>query len=458
MKILFCSSEAVPFAKTGGLADVAGSLPAYLKKLKLDVRVCLPKYKCVKVKGQRAKMAKNIPVYLIKNEQYFNRPYLYGTQIGDYPDNLDRFSFFCKTVLELLKKENFKPDIIHCNDWQTALIPVYLRTIYRDDPFYSGIKTIFTIHNMAYQGVFGKDEYQKLGLGWEYFHMEALEFYGMVNLMKGALVFSDFITTVSPTYSGEIQTAEFGCKLEGVLSKRKDFLTGILNGIDYSEWNPMTDKELFRKYSSILASDKVYNKVALQKECGLPVKPDTPLLGVVGRLAQQKGFDILAEAIDEICSMNLQFILLGTGDEIYHNIMRDIAKKYPKKTSINIKFDAVLAKRIYASSDMFLMPSRYEPCGLGQLISLRYGTIPIVRKTGGLADTITGFNPQTGQGNGFVFEEYSQAALLGAIKRALNAYKDRKLWQGLVKRAMEYDFSWGNSAREYAKLYKKVIG
>lgn len=458
MKVLLCASEAVPFAKTGGLADVAGSLPFALKKLKIDVHICLPKYKCVKAKGARAKLGKNIPVYLIKNAQYFDRPYLYGTEKSDYPDNLERFAFFCRSVLELIKKENFKPDIIHCNDWQTALIPVYLKTIYKDDPFYQGIKTIFTIHNMAYQGTFAKEEYPKTGLGWEHFHIEGLEFYGMLNLMKGGLIFSDRITTVSPTYAKEIQTPEFGCKLEGVLSKRKDALAGILNGIDYDEWNPKTDKELFRKYSPSLAADKVYNKVGLQRECGLPVKPDVPLLGVVGRLVHQKGFDILAEKINEICSMNLQFVLLGTGDEVYHKIMSDIAKKYPKKTSINIKFDAVLAKRIYASSDMFLMPSRYEPCGLGQMISLRYGTIPIVRKTGGLADTITEFNLQTNEGNGFVFEDYTADELLDAIKRALDVYTNKKAWLSLVKRAMEYDFSWTSSAKEYIRLYKRLAG
>ncbi len=457
MKVLFCASEVVPFAKTGGLADVAGSLPPYLKKLQIDLRIAMPKYSCIKVKGQKSRLGRNIPVYFIKNDQYFNRPYLYGTEKGDYPDNLDRFSFFCRSVLELLKKENFKPDIIHCHDWQTALIPVYLKTIYKDDPFYNSIKTVFTIHNMAYQGVFPKEEYPKIGIGWEYFNIEGLEFYDKVNLMKGALLFSDFITTVSPTYSKEIQTPEFGCKLEGVLSKRKDSLAGILNGIDYDEWNPKTDKELFRKYSVALAADKVYNKVGLQKECGLPVKPDVPLLGVVGRLAHQKGFDILAEKIDQIVSMDLQFVLLGTGDEVYHRIMQDIAKKHPKNTSINIKFDNVLAKKIYAGSDMFLMPSRYEPCGLGQLISLRYGTIPIVRSTGGLADTITEFNPQTKDGNGFIFEEYSAEELFSTIKRALDIYKDRKLWLSLVKSAMGHDFSWGNSAKEYVKLYKKLI-
>lgn len=451
MKVLLCSSEVVPYAKTGGLADVAGSLPLYLKKLKVDIRVAMPKYSCVKAAGWQAKMGKDILVYFVENKGYFARPNLYGTPAGDYQDNLDRFSFFCRAVLELLKKENFRPDLIHCNDWQSALIPVYLKTIYKDDPFFKDTKTIFTIHNMAYQGIFSKSEYPKIGISWEYFNIDGLEFYDQVNLMKGGLVFSDFITTVSPTYSKEIQTPEFGCKLEGILSKRKNNLFGILNGIDYDEWNPQTDKELARKYSARLSTDKVYNKVALQKELGLPVNPDVPLLGVVGRLAGQKGFDILAEKIDEICSMDLQFVLLGTGEEMYRKIMQDIAKKYPGKTSINIKFDNTLAKKIYASSDMFLMPSRYEPCGLGQLISLRYGTIPVVRKTGGLADTIT-------EDNGFVFEKYSSDELFRAIKRGLDAYKNRKEWQAMVKRAMEYDFSWGNSAKEYVKLYKKVIG
>jgi starch synthase len=458
MKVLLCSSEVVPYAKTGGLADVAGSLPIYLKKAKVDIRVCMPKYSSIKIKASKTKMGKDIPVYFIKNDKYFDRPYLYGTAAGDYPDNLERFSYFCKATLELLKKEGFRPDVIHCNDWQTALIPVYLKTRYKDDPFYSGIKTVFTIHNMAYQGIFAKEQYPTIGIGWEHFNIEGLEFYGMINLMKGALIFSDFITTVSPTYSAEIQTSEFGCKLEGVLAKRRDSLTGILNGIDYQEWNPQKDKELFRRYSPGLAADKVYNKVGLQKECGLPVKPDMPLLGAVGRLAHQKGFDILAEKIGQICSMDLQFVLLGTGDEVYHEVMQDIAKKYPKKTSINIRFDAILAKRIYAGSDFFLMPSRYEPCGLGQLIALRYGTIPIVRKTGGLADTIFEFDPATKEGNGFVFEEYSSQELLNAVKRALEVYKNRKLWLGLVKKAMEYDFSWDSSADKYVKLYKKILG
>lgn len=458
MKVLFCASEVVPFVKTGGLADVAGSLPPHLKKLKTDIRIVMPKYGSIKEKGQKAKLGRNIPVYFIKNAQYFDRPYLYGTEKGDYLDNLDRFSFYCKSVLELLKKENFKPDVIHCHDWQSALVPVYLKTIYKDDPFYKNIKTVFTIHNMAYQGVFPKDQYPKIGLGWEYFNIEGFEFYGMVNLMKAALIFADFITTVSPTYSNEIQSPEFGCKLEGVLSKRKDSLAGILNGIDYDEWNPKTDKELFKKYSSGQAASKVFNKTGLQKECGLLVNPDVPLLGLVGRLAHQKGLDILAEKIDQLCSMNLQFVLLGTGDEVYHKIMQDIAKKYPKNTSINIRFDNILAKKIYAGSDMFLMPSRYEPCGLGQLISLRYGTIPVVRKTGGLADTISEFNPSTHQGNGFIFEQYSSEELFNTIKRALDVYGDKKLWLSLVKKAMENDFSWGNSAKEYIKLYKKIIG
>jgi len=439
MKVLFCSSEVVPYAKTGGLADVAGSLPVYLKKLKIDIRVCLPKYSCVKEKGQKALMAGVVPVHFIENDAYFKREQLYGTKAGDFPDNLERFSFFSKAVLELLKKENFKPDVIHCNDWQTALIPVYLKAIYKDDPFYSGIKTVFTIHNMAYQGVFAKDEYPKLGLGWEYFNIEGFEFYDKVNFMKAGLIFSDFITTVSPTYAKEIQTPEFGCKLEGVLSKRKENLAGILNGIDYDEWNP--------NFSS--PQGKVKNKLALQKERGLPQKADVPLLGVVGRLAHQKGFDLLAEKIDKICAMDVQFVLLGTGDQAIENVLQGIAKKHPKNTSISLKFDAVLAKKIYASSDLLLMPSRYEPCGLGQLISLRYGTIPVVRKTGGLADTIT-------DENGFVFENSDSNELLEAIKKALAVYKNKKAWSAMVKKAMEYDFSWGNSAKEYVKLYKRV--
>lgn len=466
MKILFCSSEVIPFAKTGGLADVSGALPLALEKLGAEVRVVMPKYRTVtsykshvtslKSKVLYTKIGKNIPVYFIENNKYFNRQGLYGDRGSDYPDNLERFSFFCKEVLHLIRKLNFKVDIIHCNDWQTALIPVYLKTAYRDLGFFQGVNTMLTIHNLGYQGLFPKEEFPTLGLDWSLFNMEALEFYGKINFLKGGIVFTDLITTVSSTYSREIQTQEFGCGLEGILLKRQADLYGIINGLDNDVWNPRKDKLIPKTYSSSKREDKKINKRQLQVEQGLESKGDVPLIGMVGRLADQKGLDLLAKIINDILQLDVQFILLGTGDEKYHIMFKKIKERYPN-ASINLKYDGVLARKIYAGSDMFLMPSRYEPCGLGQLISLRYGTIPIVRKTGGLADTIFDYSSDSLNGNGFTFSEYDSGKLLDAIKRALSVYKDKKAWGKLVKRGMEYDFSWDQSAKKYLELYEKTI-
>ncbi|MEW6170211.1 MAG: glycogen synthase GlgA [Candidatus Omnitrophota bacterium] len=459
MKIVMCASEMVPFAKTGGLADVVGALPLALEDLKQEIIVIIPKYKTINTQqftitsiGEDvdvAKIGKNIKVYLIKSSKYFDRDALYGTKTGDYPDNLERFSFFCKRALTLLKEINFKPDIIHCHDWQTALVPVYLKSIYKNDNFYSKLKTIITVHNLGYQGLFSKDEFPKLGLDWSYFNIDGLEFYDKVNLLKGGLMFADLINTVSPTYAKEIQTKEFGCGLEGVLLKRKDSLFGLLNGIDYSIWDPAKDKFILKKYSLSSIKDKYVNKENLKKECGL-AKKDVPLFGIVGRLAEQKGLDILAEIIDKICHLELQFVILGTGDLKYEKLLEEMAKKYPKVISYHIKFDDILAHKIYASSDIFVMPSKYEPCGLGQLISFKYGTIPLVFKTGGLADTVS-------SDNGFIFDEYSSKALLAIIKKALTKYRNKKTWSSLVKKAMELDFSWESAAEKYLELYTKVI-
>jgi starch synthase len=446
----------VPFAKTGGLADVSGSLPIYLEKLGLEVKIAMPKYKTIKTQGPKAIIGKHIEVLFIDNDKYFDRDQLYGDRYGDYLDNVERFAYFSKACLEMLKKINYKPDVIHCNDWQSSLIPVYLKTIFKNDPFYSGIKTMLTIHNLAYQGVFDKSQFPKTGLGWELFTVDGLEFYDKVNILKGGILFSDIITTVSPTYAEEIQTQEFGYGLEGVLKKRSQDLRGILNGIDYEVWNPKVDKNIKKAYDAYTCEDKNINKEDLQNISGLTVDKNIPLMGIISRLADQKGFDLIATILPDLLKGTVQFVVLGTGDDKYHILLEKIHKMYPKKTAINLKFDAVLAEKIYAGSDLFLMPSRFEPCGLGQMICLRYGTIPVVRLTGGLSDTISEYNPRTGKGNGFVFSEYESSELYNAVKRGLKLYRDKKAWGQLVKSAMGYDFSWESSAQDYIGLYKKM--
>ncbi|MFA5147039.1 MAG: glycogen synthase GlgA [Candidatus Omnitrophota bacterium] len=453
LKVLLASSEVAPFAKTGGLADVAGSLPLALEALGVDVRVIMPGYASIKVKGDETTIGKSVKVYFVRNDDYYKRPELYGDKFGDYGDNLDRFAFFSREVLERSLREGFRPDIIHCNDWQTALVPVYLNTLYKYDPFFAGTKTLFTIHNLAYQGIFPKEEYPKIGLDWVLFHINYFEFYDKVNLMKAGMVYSDRISTVSPTYAREILTREFGYGLEGVLKNRESSLCGILNGIDYDAWNPATDTKIFKKYSAGEISDKYANKEGLQKELGLRIDRNIPMIGLITRLADQKGLDLLAKIIDQLLSMKVQFVLLGTGEQKYHVLFQKMARKHARNASINLRFDATLAQKIYAASDLFLMPSKYEPCGLSQMISFRYGTIPIVRQTGGLKDSVEEFSPRSGSGNGFTFTNYKHEDFFDAIKKALTVYRDKELWAELVQRAMALDFSWASSARTYADLY-----
>ncbi|MFH2137163.1 MAG: glycogen synthase GlgA [Candidatus Omnitrophota bacterium] len=466
MKILFCSAEVVPFAKTGGLADVAGTLPPELAKLGVEIKIVLPRYKCIDANKFNltkvvdnfsvAKLADKVEVYFVENKKYFDRDGLYQDKGKDFPDNLDRFTYYCAQTMKLLKVINFKPDIIHCNDWQTALIPVYLKTLYKNDPFYKNTKTVFTIHNLGYQGLFTKEEFSKTGLTEKEFSVGGLEFYGKTNLLKGGLLFADKITTVSSTYAQEIQTEEFGCGLEGILQNRKKDLLGILNGINYQEWDPLTNKALSYNYDVNTLDGKYENKMQLQQLGNMKVDKNIPLFGMITRLADQKGLDIFAEIIDQICKLPLQFVLLGTGDQKYHEIFEELQKKC-KNTFINLTFDAALAYKIYAASDMFLMPSYYEPCGLGQLISLAFGTIPVVRKTGGLADTVVDYNQSKEDGNGFVFSGYKSEELLEAIKRSLEVYKDSQQWNRLVVKAMNYDFSWGQSAKKYLHLYEELM-
>ncbi|MCX5703568.1 MAG: glycogen synthase GlgA [Candidatus Omnitrophica bacterium] len=475
MKILFAASEVVPFAKTGGLADVAGALPLVLEELGHEVAVVMPRYKIIsdsKFKIMRFKedvsysiIGNKIKVYFIENNKYFNRDGLYGDKAGDYKDNLERFSYFSRRTLELLKEINFsrsditmpggippkaeKPDIIHVHDWQAALIPVYLKTLFASDTFYKKIKSVLTVHNIGYQGLFPKEEFPKLGLDWDLFNIEGLEFYGKVNILKGGLVFCEIINTVSPTYSKEIQTKEFGFGLEGLLSKRSGRVFGILNGVDYTIWDPQTDKYIAKNYSLKNIEDKDKNKAGLQEACSLPIRLDIPLFGIVSRLAEQKGFDILAECLGSICKMKLQLVILGTGDLKYHLLLEGLVKKYPKVISLNLKFDDLLAHKIYAGSDVFLMPSKYEPCGLGQIISFKYGTIPLVFKTGGLADTVNA-------ANGFIFDQYNKDDLLKTIKKAVVAFGDKKRWASLQAQAMQCNFSWKESAKKYLELYAKA--
>lgn len=459
MKIALFASEVVPFAKTGGLADVCGTLPQALKALGEDVVIIMPKYKGVEAPEFKLKKVASgvfcsailgLPTYFIENDTFYNRDGLYGTKIGDYPDNLERFSYFCKRGLEVLREINFRPDVVHCHDWQTALIIVYLKTLFHKDSFFAGTKALFTLHNMGYQGIFPKEGFAKLGLDKNLFSPQGLEYFGKINLLKGGILFADAVNTVSVRYSEEIQTKEYGFGLEGVLRERKNVLFGILNGLDYSAWNPGTDQCISRKFSSKNPEDKYANKDALQKLCSLPVKRDVPVFGIVSRLASQKGFDILAEAMEEFCSLGAQMVILGTGDLKYHTILEVISKKYPAVVSLNERFDDPLAHKIYAGSDIFVMPSHYEPCGLGQMISLRYGTLPIVFKTGGLADTVN-------ERVGFVFEKYSRGEFMKAVRRALTAYKDTAHWRQMMINAMQCDFSWEESAKKYVQLFRKML-
>ncbi|MDP2905627.1 MAG: glycogen synthase GlgA [Candidatus Omnitrophota bacterium] len=460
MKIAFCASEVVPFAKTGGLADVAGALPLALEAAGCEVIVIMPGYEVVRRSSSvvrrlkegisYAVIGKNIKVYFIENDKYFGRDGLYGGKSGDYPDNLERFSYYCRRALELLKEINFRADIIHVNDWQAALIPVYLKSIYSQDTFYKNTRTVLTIHNLGYQGLFPREEFSKTGLDPGLFNIDGLEFYGKINILKGGLEFCDVITTVSPTYALEIQTAELGFGLEGVLRERGSRVFGILNGLDYSVWDPAVDNLIAKDYSIHSLEDKYINKEDLQKSCGLTPDKETMLAGIVTRLAEQKGLDILTPVIGNICKMGLQLVILGTGDLKYHRLLQKAAKKYPGLISLNLKFDNRLAHRIYAGADLFLMPSQYEPCGLGQMISLRFGTIPLVFKTGGLADTVN-------IDNGFVFDKYSRQDLLAAGKQAAAAFRDKAGWRARMERAMRCDFSWEGAAKAYLKVYEKAL-
>ncbi|MBI2875943.1 MAG: glycogen synthase GlgA [Candidatus Tectomicrobia bacterium] len=490
MRILYVSPEVAPYAKTGGLADVAGALPQALRELGHEVWVIMPLYRHVlkqkelsasgleeftpplqirvrdpKGNGAPQEGVEEAQIFcrreeigggilFVRNDRYFDRENLYGTSQGDYPDNAERFLFFGRAVLELCRTGRFRPQVIHCNDWQTALIPIYLKTLYRDDPSLQDTASLFTIHNMGYQGIFPRETMELFGLGWELFTPSYLEYYNQVNLLKGGILFSDVVTTVSPRYSQEIQTPEYGHGLEGVLVSRQDRLFGVLNGVDYRVWNPATDLYLPAHYEVERLEGKRVCKAELQRRVGLPVREDVPLFGSISRLAAQKGFDLIAEVIDQLVSLDLQWVVLGKGDQQYEDLFREIAARFPHKVSVTLAFDESLAHQIEGGSDLFLMPSRYEPCGLNQIYSLKYGTVPLVRATGGLEDTVKDFDPSRASGTGFKFSDYSASVLFECAKRALTVYYNAPLWRELMRNGMEEDFSWHASARRYVELYE----
>ncbi len=471
MRILFIASEGLPFSKTGGLADVVEALPKALVASGHEVAVVLPRYRgthanATIVRGLTVPMGAStrlvaiadggvlhgVRYFFIDDPEYFDREQLYGAGGRDYPDNAERFAEFSRACIELAKSV-WVPEVIHCHDWQSALVPVLLRNAHAADAAARALPVVFTIHNMGYQGLFPKEVVGKIGLPASLFRPEALEFYDQVNYLKGGLIFSDCLTTVSRKYAQEIQTAEYGCGLEGVVRGRAERLTGILNGVDYSVWSPENDALIAARYSANDLSGKRTCKKDLLAQFHLPEENlNQPLLGIVSRFADQKGFDLLAEVAGELLHEDLAIVALGTGEARYEKMFRELAQSFPAKLAVKIGYDDTLAHKIEAGADIFLMPSRYEPCGLNQIYSLRYGTVPVVRATGGLDDTIESFDPESGRGTGFKFEEYAGAALLGAVREALAAFTNQAAWRGLQTNGMAKDFSWQASAAEYAQL------
>ena len=479
LRVLFVVSEAVPYAKTGGLADVAGALPYALQELGAEVKVLMPYYGQIRQKnipveavaedlegrlGEEpltfdllAPSKGDAPFYFVARDEFFERSQLYGTPKGDYFDNLERFSFFSSAVLPFCQELDFKPDIIHCHDWQASLVPVYLKNLWTFESPVVGAKSLLTIHNLAYQGLFPKESFPLLGLPWSVFSMNGLEYYDKINLLKGGIVFADAVNTVSRGYSKEIQTPEYGYGLEGVLQHRREVLFGIVNGVNYEDWNPETDQLIEATYGPNDLKGKVKNKAALIQAFDLDKKlAKAPILGIISRLADQKGFDLVAEVLPELMAQGVMLVILGTGEEKYHELLTTEAQKYPGKLGVKIAFDNQLAHLIEAGSDMFLMPSRYEPCGLNQMYSMKYGTVPVVRATGGLVDTVTPVDKVQGTGTGFVFTEYSAEAFLEALNKAIEAYQDKKLWKKIMLNGMAQDFSWSASAKAYLKLYERL--
>ena len=479
LHIVMASPEIAPLAKTGGLGDVLGSLPRALERLGLRVSLIMPAHRSVIRSGfpledtgisftvpvshrreegrlLRTKTRNAISIYLIRADRYFDRDGLYGTPEGDYKDNAERFVFFSRAILEVLKLE--PPAILHAHDWQSALAVVFLKAQPHLYPELSSVKTVLTVHNLGFQGLFGYPDWPLLNLEGHFFAPRYLEYYGKINFLKGGLILADKVSTVSPTYAEEIKTAEQGFGLDGVFRERAKDLVGILNGADYEIWNPETDPLIPYRYDPHNLSGKKFCKSELQRIFNLHSDPDIPLLGMVSRLTTQKGFDLLEKAMHDLLSRDIQFVLLGTGDKRYEQIFSKMSERYPGKAGVRIAFDEALSHEVIAGCDLLLMPSRYEPSGLTQMYSLRYGTIPIVRATGGLSDTVNEFDSKTEKGNGFLFGPYEVPALLQALDRALNSLRQKKEWSTIMKNAMAADFSWARSARLYADLYHRIAG
>lgn len=478
MKILMASSEVFPLAKTGGLADVVGSLSVALSRLAAEVALVMPAYRTIlegksriedtglevevslgsrteKGRVLKLRFQDALNCYLIRADQYFSRDGLYGTAQGDYPDNAERFTFFSKAVLDLARK-TAPWEIIHCHDWQTALIPVIKKLQPDPCPEIAESKTVLTIHNLGYQGNFSPAEWELLNLDWKYFIPRYLEFYGNFSILKGGILFADALTTVSKKYAQEIRTPEYGFGLDGVICERVNGLHGILNGADYGEWNPKSDSYIKKKYTPRDLRGKAICKKDLQASYSLPLNGSVPLIGMATRLIDQKGLDILEEVVEELLELDLQMVILGSGEERYQELFARLPTSHPEKIGVRISYDHPLAHKTEAGADLFLMPSKYEPCGLSQIYSLKYGTIPIVRATGGLDDTVEDYNPLTGAGNGFKFRSYSGPALLETVKRALAVYNHKKAWRKLIENAMACDFSWKRSAADYLSLYRDL--
>lgn len=475
LRVLFVASEGVPYVKTGGLADVIGALPRALHRLGHDVKVVLPRYTSIDperwqlhtaieqlevpinqaietVRVLEAPTSDDIPVYFIDSERYFHREKLYG-----YNDDGERFILFCRAALESVRKMEWQPDIIHCHDWHTAIVPNWTKTIYRDDPFFSATATVYTIHNLAYQGIFGYRILEVAGVAEEGFlYPEVPELANVVDLMGRGVLFADVVNTVSPRYAREILTPAFGERLDPLLRDRKDRLYGILNGIDTYEYDPACDTRITAHYDAFSLEKRPANKRFLQDLTRLPLSERTPLIGIISRLTDQKGLDLLDQIATPLIEQGIQLVVSGTGDQHYHSMFQRLAARYPDQVSINLTFNAEMSQRIYAGSDMVLMPSRFEPCGITQMLAMRYGSIPIVHRTGGLADTVQEFDPEGNAGNGFTFSPYDPFHLFAAILRALEAYKFRDAWQGLMQRAMLADYSWDASAEQYVALYRRA--
>ncbi|HXN07232.1 MAG TPA: glycogen synthase GlgA [Nitrospiria bacterium] len=483
MRILYMTSEAFPFAKTGGLGDVSGSLPAALGHLGHDVKIVMPKYGTIAKALWGLERFKSfaldfcgkenyltvwksllpessVEIFFIESALLSNRPGIYGEEGKDYPDNLERFSLFSRAALEIPDLLNWHPDILHANDWQTSLAFLYLQSILQDKPLFKKIAKVLTIHNLAHQGIFPGSEFSKTGLSRDFFTPSALEFYGQINLLKGGLVSADIITTVSPTYGREILTPEYGFGLEGVLHARRKDLHGIINGVDYKKWDPATDPNIPAMYSPENMEGKLACKSALQRRCKFK-ETDLPVVGIVSRLVYQKGVDLVLEIMEELMALDLQLVVLGTGNSDYEQKLSSEGRKFKNKLSVHVTFNEIFAHRVEAGADIFLMPSRFEPCGLNQLYSLRYGTVPVVRKTGGLADTVvdaTPLNIKSGVATGFVFENADADSLLKTLQLALCFYKEKGVWRNLMRAGMYSDFSWERSASEYVKLYEEAAG